>query len=83
MLHQIREPLLADKLSITGEIVDLVSPKDLKKLRDELDALGCIGIALLGQQYPEQRKGGTLMDHRQDQKINRHASEHPSGAVDR
>ena len=83
MLNQILDPLLTNKLSITGEIVDLVSAKDVKKLVEEFDSLFCIGIASLGKEYPEHGKGRALMHHRQDQKINWYASEHPIGAVDR
>jgi hypothetical protein len=53
MLHQIIEPLLTNEFSITCEIFNLVTAKDVKELIDELHAFFGIEIAFLGEKYPK------------------------------
>ena len=83
MLHQVIEPLLTNELTISCEVFNFVTAKDMKKLIDELNAFLGIRIAFLGKKHPKQGESGTLMHDRQDQKIDHKASQHPIGTVDR
>ena len=81
------EPLGTDKFPVCHQAVDLVAAKHLQELSEQVDTLLGIGVAFLGQELPEERKGDAVMDpfdYRsggQDEEVDRHPCQHPLGSV--
>ena len=83
VVDQVLEPIFTDKLPVGGQIFNFMRAKYGHKLIDELNAFSGIRIAFFRQEYLENRHRGSLMDDRQDEKVDRKAAEHPVGAIHR
>ena len=81
VLTQKLEPLFAHKFAISQQPGDTLGPESGQELFHNRYAFGGIGVALLVQKHPVNRKGDPLVNDTQHQQVDGKVAKLPVGSI--